>query len=529
VTEAPPRAEVGVDEHETVRLPPALSVVGLSKRYGGIDAARDVTFTLAQGEVLALAGANGAGKSTVIGMLGGVRRPDAGRIEVDGTERTFASSADAHRAGIGVVFQEPMLVPQLSVIANVFLSIEKTRRGTVIDRPALRKRYRELVDTTGIDLDPNCLVHDLSVAQRQLTQVLRVTALGARVIILDEPTAALSPPDRTRLFALINDLRSRTEPASFIIVSHFLEELERHCDRAVVLKNGAVVGELAPGSVKVAPLARLMRGGDGPEAPSPFRQVAKRHANDVDPVMSVRGLRIGDGEPIDFDLRPGEILGLAGLVGSGRTSILRAIGLGRGRREGVVSVGGRPVKNAVEATRAGLLLLPEDRAAGLISFWPLWMNVTLPSLQATSVRGVTRPDRERARTEALFRRLSVVAESPSAPLSSLSGGNQQKVAIAKLLAADFRVALLDEPTHGIDVHAKREIEQIISELAAEGKSFILVSAEFDELLRVATSVAVVFRGRVGERQPVGPDLTAETLLVEAATGQSPAEHEQRVS
>jgi ABC-type sugar transport system ATPase subunit len=505
---------------------PVLSVVGLSKSYGGVDAARDVTFSLARGEVLALAGSNGAGKSTVIGMLGGARRPDAGRIEVDGQECAFNSSADAHRAGIGVVFQEPKLVPQLSVLANVFLSIEKKRRS-LIDTKALRARYDNLVAVTGIGLSPNALVSTLSVAQRQLTQVLRVIALGARIIILDEPTAALSPPDRARLFALIDDLRGAAQPSSFIIVSHFLEELAHHCDRAVVLKNGEVAGELKTGEVQVAPLARLMRGAEGAPVPVKREQLASRPAQAMKPILRVRDLQIGSADPISFDLRPGEILGLAGLVGSGRTSILRAIALGRRRSSGDVTIGDRSVTNSIEAMKEGLLLLPEDRATGLISYWPLWMNVTLPSLRATSVGGITRPSRERSRAQELLDRLSVVAESPSAPLSSLSGGNQQKVALAKLLAANFRVALLDEPTHGIDVHAKREIEQIIADLAAEGKSFVLVSAEFDELVRIATSVAVVYRGHVGTPQTTGPDLTAEMLLVEAATGQRAADSAPR--
>jgi rhamnose transport system ATP-binding protein len=497
---------------------PALRAAGLSKSYGAVRAAQDVSFSLWHGEVLALAGENGAGKSTVIGMLGGTRRPDAGSLEVDGAPTTFASAADAHRAGIGVVFQEPMLVPQLSVAANVFLTLEPRSFLRVIDRKTLNVRFSDLASRTAIDLNPELPVSELSVAQRQLVQVLRVNALGAKVIILDEPTAALAPDDRTRLFTLIRNLTNAAEPISFIVVSHFLEELEEHCDRAVVLRNGAVVGELANGDVTASRLARLMRGGEGATAASGTTRRAAARRSDAAPTLEVRGLRVSGSTPIDLQVRPGEILGLAGLVGSGRTGILSAIALGHRRTAGDVSVDNQRLRNAVDAVRAGLLFLPEDRRASLIWDWPLWKNVTLPSLATTSSYRVTRPKLERARTEELMQRLSVKATSSAATVASLSGGNQQKVALAKLLAADFRVALLDEPTHGVDVHAKAEIELIIQELAAEGRSFVIVSAEFDELLRFATSVMTIHKGGMVSHYSSPEKLTAEGLLVETSSG-----------
>jgi ABC-type sugar transport system ATPase subunit len=490
----------------------------LSKSYGPIQAANRVSFALQRGEVLALAGENGAGKSTVIGMLAGTRRPDSGLLEVDGEEMTFASAADAHRAGIGVVFQEPVLVAQLSVAANVFLTLEPRRRAAVIDRRELRDRYAALVARTGIALDPNALVSSLSVAQRQLVQVLRVNALGARIIVLDEPTAALSPDDRERLFALIHDMRSAPEPASFILVSHFLEELEAHCDRAVILRNGSAVAELETGQVTVSRLARLMRGGESDGRAADERPPVPPAALSSAPLLSVRGLRFGESAPIEFAVRPGEILGLAGLVGSGRTEILEAIALGRGRLEGDVVMGDGHIRNAAEAIRAGLFFLPEDRATSLIKDWPLWKNITLPSLARTSRFSVTSAKKERARADDLIERLGIKTLSASAPVSSLSGGNQQKVALAKLLAADFRLALLDEPTHGVDVHAKAEIEHIIRDLARQGKAFVIVSAEFDELLRIATSVMTIHKGRRVAHHSTTAHVTPEILLLEAATG-----------
>jgi ABC-type sugar transport system ATPase subunit len=495
-----------------------LRAASLSKSYGPIQAADRVSFSLHQGEVLALAGENGAGKSTVIGMLAGTRRPDSGVLEVDGEARTFGSAADAHRAGVGVVFQEPALVPQLSVAANVFLTLEPRRRASVIDRREIRHRYAALEDRTGVVLDPDALVSSLSVAQRQLVQILRVNALGARIIILDEPTAALSPEDRERLFALIHEMRRAAHPVSFILVSHFLEELEAHCDRAVILRNGAVVAELPPGEVTVSSLARLMRGGVEHARTSSPHVRDRTTALSGSPLLSVRGLRFGDGTPIEFDVHPGEILGLAGLVGSGRTEILEAIALGRLRLEGDVLMGDRHIRNAAEAIRAGLFFLPEDRATSLIADWPLWKNITLPSLDRTSTFHVTRSRKERARAEALIEQLAIKTRSASAPVSSLSGGSQQKVALAKLLAADFQLALLDEPTHGVDVHAKAEIEQIIRDLTDQGKAFVIVCAEFDELLRVATSVMTIHKGRSVAHHPMAAHVTPEMLLLEAATG-----------
>jgi ABC-type sugar transport system ATPase subunit len=509
----------GLDATGTLVVPqrrPVLHATDLSKSYGPVHAVKSVSFTLHSGEVLALAGENGAGKSTVIGMLAGVRRPDSGVLEVNGETRTFASAADAHQAGIGVVFQTPLLVPQLSVEANVFLKLEPRRRLSVINRRTVRGLFNTLRDRTGIVLDPDARVSTLSVAQRQLVQVLRVNALGARIIILDEPTAALSPEDRERLFALIHELRTAPEPASFILVSHFLEELEANCDRAVVLRNGSAVAELGEGQVTASTLARLMRG-DSTATRKPQTR-ARVPALSTTPLLTVTGLRFGGGEPLDLDVRPGEIVGLAGLVGSGRTEILEGIALGRHRTAGTVTVEGRLVRDAADAIRAGLFFLPEDRATSLIWDWPLWKNITLPSLARTSTGLVTREGKERARADQFIKQLSIKTPSSSTPVSSLSGGNQQKVALAKLLAADFRVALLDEPTHGVDVHAKEEIEQIVRDLANDGKAFVIVSAEFDELLRVATSVLTLHKGRVVSRYPNAAQVTPEMLLLEAATG-----------
>ena len=503
-----------------------LAVRGVTKRYGGVVAADSVSFELRRGEILALAGENGAGKSTIIGIVAGARRPDAGEIYVDGELVHFTRPADARARRIGVVYQEAALVPHLSVSDNVFLGREpRSRFVRRIGRRAIRREYAELCRQTGIELDGTRAASTLSVAERQLVQILRVVAIDAQTIILDEPTAALSPDDRSRMFALLQRLRVE-RGASFILVSHFLDELEQHCDRAVVLRNGQVAGEIAERPVQARVLARIMardrvmeRGDtEMPEA-AETGSVAIERAAAQPVVLEVSGLRALGSSPVDLQLRRGEVIGLAGLVGSGRTELLRAIALGWGRTAGQVQVNGATVRNPRQAARNGLLLLPEDRRSGLMMDWSLWRNVSLASLRRTALGAFLRPRAERARAVEYLDRLSVKASSPDAKVSTLSGGNQQKVAFARVLAAEAPVALLDEPTHGIDVHTKAEILAIIRGLASQGKAFIVVAAEFGDLLEVCSRVLTLHKGAVvNEHDVTTAPPTVNDLLFEAATG-----------
>lgn len=503
-----------------------LAVRGVTKRYGGVVAVDAVSFELRRGEILALAGENGAGKSTIIGIMAGARRPDEGEIYLDGERVHFARPADAKDRRIGVVYQEAALVPHLTVTDNVFLGREpRSRWARRIGVRAMRREYAELCRQTGIELNGARIAATLSVAERQLVQILRVVAIDAKIIILDEPTAALSPEDRSRMFALLERLRVERD-ASFILVSHFLDELEQHCDRAVVLRNGLVAGEITERPVSARALARMMArdqvaergevdlpdaatGADGPTvAPS-----------DQPVVLELSGLCALGAPPVDLQLRRGEVVGLAGLVGSGRTELLRAVALGRGRTAGQVLLNGDPVRGPRQAVRRGLLLLPEDRRSGLMMDWSLWRNVSLASLRRTSLGAFLRPRAERRRAVEFLDRLSVKAASPDAKVSTLSGGNQQKVAFARVLAAEAPVALLDEPTHGIDVHTKAEIIAIIRGLATQGKAFIVVAAEFGDLLAVCSRVLTLHKGAVVNCHDlaVAPP-TVDDLLFEAATG-----------
>lgn len=510
-------------------IPPAdvvLAVRNVTKTYGGVVACDDVSFDLRRGEILALAGENGAGKSTIIGVMAGSRRQDVGEIIVDGQVVLYAGPAGARARGIGVVYQEAALVPHLSVEENVLLGDEpRSRVSHRVRRGDLRRRYQELLTATGISLDGKRAASSLSVAERQLVQVLRVVAIGAHIMILDEPTAALSPEDRDRLFQLLQRLR-RDRGASFILVSHFLEELEEHCDRAVILRNGRVSGEIASRPVSAVVLSRMMAreriaGGHVIATGQPLAPVDAALSQNDGPALQVRGvLPTGarSGKGFDLEVQPGEIVGIAGLVGSGRTEILRAIALGR-RTGGEVDVLGRRVRTARQAVTAGLLMLPEDRRSGLQMDWSLWRNVSIASLDRTSSGPLLRARRERQRAVQYLTMLSVRAAGPDAKVSTLSGGNQQKVAFARILAADAPVVLLDEPTHGIDIHTKAEILDIIGRLARQGRAFVMVAAEFGDLLDVCSTILTLHKGEIVGRHVIADHPpTVEDLVFEAATG-----------
>ncbi|MED7950054.1 sugar ABC transporter ATP-binding protein [Streptomyces sp. BE303] len=481
-----------------------------------MQALQEVSFELRRGEVLALAGHNGAGKSTLIGVLAGTVRPDRGSVEVFGDRFELAGPADTLRAGIGVCYQEPRLVPHLSVAANVFLKREQRTAWGFLDRDDIRERYRELQELTAISLPGESLVAELSVAQRQLVQILRAFAGGGRIIILDEPTAALSPSDREHLFDVVRALSHRRDSVSFIVASHFLDELEANCHRAIVLRSGRVVAD-REGPPVAGELSSLMT--TRPDS-VPTRPPGPRRTAPGPPLLRVEQLVAQGAKPVGISVGEGEIVGLAGLVGSGRTELLRAIALGDGRTAGTVTMSGLPVANARASLRRGLAMLGESRARSAMSDWPIWKNITLPALPKVSGSVFLRPKKEISAAAALADRCHVVCHDMDQRFGELSGGNQQKVLFAKLLFSDFRVALLDEPTHGVDVHAKAEILRIIEDLAAEGRGFVIVAAEFEDLLSVCTRVLSIHKGSIVAEHHLGTThrVTSELLLLECATG-----------
>lgn len=505
-----------------------LALEGLSKRFPGVVALDGVSLSIPAGEMHALAGENGAGKSSLIRLLAGIHRPDAGAMRLAGEAYAPSGPLDAIRAGVRVVHQELNLLPALSIAEN--LAFERLpRRFGLIDRRRLDERARALLASVGLDdLDPRRPVAGLGIAQCQLIEIARVVGpgeasgpagiAGGRVLILDEPTATLTPRESGRLFELIARLRARG--MTMIYVSHHLAEIFAMCDRVSVLRNGRLVETLPTAETSPPALIRAMIGRDlATRAPRPPAAAGPAQP----PALELRGLRpraapsapghaAGDG--LDLALHYGEVVGIAGLVGAGRTEVLRAIFGADGRAPGMILRDGRPVRIAspTDATRLGIALLTEDRKAeGLVLPMSAAVNTTLAAIGRVARGGVLRRRAERDACVAQARRLRTRLSGPRQPVVELSGGNQQKVVLAKWLFAGARVLLLDEPTRGIDVGAKAEIYDLIDALVAGGHAVMVVSSGLPELMTLADRVVVLSRGRIAG-ELARPDFSEERIL-----------------
>jgi len=473
---------------------PHIALLGVSKSFGGARALADVTLDFERGSIHGLVGENGAGKSTLGKIVAGVHTADAGELRVDGSPAHYRSPHEALRDGLTLIAQELALVPQLTVLENVFLGVEDERLG-VVDGQALRRRYRELSKDAGFDLAPDARVGGLRIADQQKVEILRALARNARLIVMDEPTAALTRDEAARLFEIVRGLHGRG--VTIVYVSHNLNEVLALVETVTVLRDGRVVktGAAAnetPASLVTAMLGRSME----MTFPEPLFPAA-----DAPIVLEVEGLtRTGIVEDISFAVREGEILSLAGLVGSGRTEVARAI-FGADRRDrGTIEVAAKRVeiRTPRDAKRAGIAMLPESRRdQGLLMRRSIVENTSLPDLRKVSSGGVlVRRRRERWLVEQLAQRVDLRASGLNATVASLSGGNQQKVLFAKWLFHRPRVLIADEPTRGIDVGAKRAIYNLIRELAAEGMAVVLVSSELEEVLGLSHRILVMRHGRI---------------------------------
>ncbi|MGW7497372.1 sugar ABC transporter ATP-binding protein [Streptomyces luteogriseus] len=481
--------------------PPLLSMSGITKSFPGVRALDGVDLDVQAGEVHCLLGQNGAGKSTLIKVLAGAHQPDTGTIRWRGEEVTLRSPIAAMRLGIATIYQELDLVEHLSVAENVHLGHEPTTAGFVVRGRTAKASTAALLKRLGhAEIAPARLVGELSAAQQQIVSMARALSHDVRLIVMDEPSAALDPDEVDNLFRIVGDLTAAG--VAVVYISHRLEEIRRIGDRVTVLKDGrAVAGGLPAKSTPTREVVALMTGRNV-EYVFPDRPVAPPRA---EPVLKVQGLsRQGEFETLDLDVRPGEIVGLAGLVGSGRSEILETVYGARKPTTGQVLVDGQALKpgSVRAAVRAGLGLAPEERKAqALLMLESVTRNVSVSSMSRFSRGGWIDRGAELGAARAATRELSLRPDNPSVPVRTLSGGNQQKAVLARWLLRGCKVLLLDEPTRGVDVGARAELYAVIRRLADEGLAVLLVSSEVPEVLGLADRVLVLREGRVVHTAP----------------------------
>ena len=463
----------------------------IHKSFRAVQALRGVSFSVAAGEAHAIVGENGAGKSTLLRILAGSIVPDHGELRLDGERLRLHAPRDALSRRIGVVHQEMLAFPNLSVAANVFAGRELTGPGGRLRERAMRERTRELLARLHLGVSPDARMENLPTAQRQLVQVARALVFECRILALDEPTTSLTDAETDHLFAILEDLRHRG--LTLLYVSHRLPEVFRLCDRITVLRDGGHVGTLRRAEVATADVVRAMVGRDLPPRAAEARPPASA------PLLALRNwTRRPCFQGISLSLRPGEVVGLFGLVGSGRSELLETLVGLHAPDEGVLEMGGRAVRfgSPRGAARAGLVLVPEERQRqGLLFNLGLADNLALPRAVADG-DVVRRRDRERRSGEGLLAQWRIKASSLDATPDTLSGGNQQKVVLARWLATRPRVLLLDEPTKGVDAGAKYEIHGIVRRVAAEGAACLVVSSDLPEVLALADRILVMREGRL---------------------------------
>lgn len=497
-------------------MPPALEMLNITKTFPGVTALRKASLTVDAGEIHAIVGENGAGKSTLMKILSGAYPCDSGDIRLFGTPVAFASPADAIRHHIGVVYQELPLIPTLSVIANVYLGSEPTRGFNAIDQRALRERYDALGQRCGIYVAPDRVVRDLTVGERQLVEILKILQRQARLIVLDEPTASLDGVAKDALFRTVRHLRE--QGTTFIFISHFLEDVLMLADRVTVLKDGEVVTTVPSSNVTLSGLITLMIGHRADE--QTFESPVLEQAT---PLLTLTDVAIPPSlGPLSFRLHPGEVLGITGMAGSGTNALAQALVGDPPFSRGEVQVNGRSaaLTSPAQAMRHGLALLPADRKQrGLLLRMALYKNASLSALRRFSRYLVLNVAAERTHAKQHMASLDIRAASELQTVGELSGGNQQKVVLARILATDAPLLVLHEPTQGVDVGAKAEIFRLVRELAHAGKGILLISAEFKEVAAICDRSLVLRQGRIVAEFP--RSLATEGRLIEAAmTGRS---------
>ncbi|MGC4389931.1 MULTISPECIES: sugar ABC transporter ATP-binding protein [unclassified Agrobacterium] len=487
-----------------------LSMTNIHKAFGPVRALRNAAFELRRGEIHALAGENGAGKSTLMHIIDGILQPDGGEILLDGKPVKISSPNAANRLGIGFVHQEIALCPEISVAENMFMSQTGQSRSWFMNYRDLERQAAIVLREIG-DIDPTRRAGDLSISQQQIVEIAKALTLDCRILILDEPTAALTETEAQTLFRIMHRLAERG--IAIIYISHRMAEIFDHCDRITVMRDGCHIrteniADISPEEVVNSMVGRVL------DKLYPPKLSDDEKSDDV--ILSVRALNEGKRVfDVNFDLRRGEILGLAGLIGAGRSEIARAVCRLEGKPRGEVTLRGRPLrlKDYRDSIREGLVYLSEDRKGdGLFLNMSIASNVSALDIgRVSNGMGFIERRKEMKRADELGRRLKLRANSVGDAVSTLSGGNQQKVALAKMLSVEPEVIFLDEPTRGVDVGAKAEIHRQIRELAREGVGVVVISSELPELIGVSDRVLVVREGRItGEVE--GEDMTEEKIM-----------------
>ncbi|WP_030848491.1 sugar ABC transporter ATP-binding protein [Streptomyces griseus] len=503
---------------------PVLEARSVSKRFPGVVALDDVSFALRAGEVHALVGENGAGKSTLIKVLTGVYRSDEGEVCVSGEPVRFARPFEAQQAGISTIYQEVNLVPLMSVARNIFVGREPKNRLGLIDFSRMNRETTELLDGFGVRVDPKRPLHTLGIGTQQMVALARAVSVQARVVIMDEPTSSLEPREVETLFRVIENLRG--QGIAVLYVSHRMDELYRVCDRVTVLRDGRHIhtGELAP--LERMRLVSMMLGRDMAEVRRDGLTGFATEGHDAarTPVLTATGLdRRHQLHDISLELYAGEVLGLGGLLGSGRSETAKALTGALPLDGGEITVDGKRVGRPTPAAaiRAGISMLPEDRKAeGIVPGLSVRENIVLAAMPRLSRAGIASRAQQDRIVEIFMKRLRIKASGPEQKVGELSGGNQQKVLLARWLCLEPKVLLLDEPTRGIDVGAKAEVQSLIDELAREGLAVLLISSDIEELIEGADRIVVLRGGAVAGE--LSGDEVDESRLLEVLADHTPS-------
>ena len=509
---------------------PILTMSGISKRFPGVIALEQVDLEIYPSEVVALIGENGAGKSTLMKILGGVLQRDGGTIQLDGQPVEINSPSDASSRRIEFIHQELSVLDNLDVAANIFLHREPTKGGALklIDRGRLYRDADALLARLGLEISSHTSVAKLSLAQQQLVEIARAISAGARILIMDEPTSSLTLTETRRLMDTVRDLKANE--VSIIYISHRLHEIQEIADRVVVLRDGRNVGALAREEINHERMVRMMVGRDLKEFFQSDQDGApKSEDREWFSVTNLRTLRYPN-TPVSFSVGRGEVLGFAGLVGAGRSEVARAIFGVDAVREAHVSLAGANlnISSARDAIDQGIYLVPEDRRqCGLIVDFNVRENVSLPGMKRYSNAGLINSAKENAAAKRACETINIKTPTPEMKAANLSGGNQQKVVLAKWLALSPKVLIFDEPTRGIDVGAKSEIYSLIRKLAGEGVSVMAISSEMEEVLGISDRIAVMHEGRI--TGILRREEFSEEAVMRLATGASPGGKEESIA